>query len=213
VSAVPNLYPIYDRVVPRLEKEARLGQRGLVIWLFGLSGSGKSTLALALERQLHGEGFATQLLDGDNIRSGLNRGLGFSDADRAENIRRIAEVAKLQLGAGLVTICSFITPLRALRTLAQHIIGPADILEVYVKASYAVCAQRDPKGLYAQAARGGVGQFTGRDSLFEEPLATPSGAAPIGELVLDTELYSPQQCLSMLHLAVLPRIRWAESTA
>jgi adenylylsulfate kinase len=212
-----NLHPIFDRVLPRADKEARLGQRGQVIWLYGLSGSGKSTLAIALERRLHAEGFATQLLDGDNIRTGLNRGLGFSDADRAENIRRIAEVAKLHAHAGLVTLCSFITPLRSLRALAREIVGPADLLEVYVKASFATCAQRDPKGLYAKAAAGGVGQFTGKDSAFEEPLLAALGAAitpgdalatdEAATLLIDTEAASPEACLDALHAAVLPRIR------
>ena len=110
-----NLHPIFDRVLSRAEKEKSLNQRARVIWLYGLSGSGKSTLAVALERQLHAEDFTTQLLDGDNVRTGLNRGLGFSDADRAENIRRVAEVAKLFTQAGIVTLCSFITPTRALR--------------------------------------------------------------------------------------------------
>jgi adenylylsulfate kinase len=206
MSADANLYPIFDRVLPRAEKEARLGHRGQVIWLYGLSGSGKSTLAIALERRLHAEGYATQLLDGDNIRSGLNRGLGFSDADRMENIRRIAEVARLHAHAGLVTLCSFITPLRSLRALAREIIGPDDLLEVYVRASFATCAARDPKGLYAKAAAGGVGQFTGKDSAFEEP---PSAAAEGGggTLVLDTEAASPEACLATLHAAVLPRLR------
>ena len=201
MSDAANLHPIFDRVLPRADKEARLGQRGQVIWLYGLSGSGKSTLAIALERRLHAEGFATQLLDGDNIRTGLNRGLGFSDADRAENIRRIAEVAKLHAHAGLVTLCSFITPLRSLRTLAREIVSPADLLEVYVKASFETCARRDPKGLYAKAAVGGVGQFTGKDSSFEEPAPDDTTT-----LILDTEAAPPEACLDTLHAAVLPRI-------
>lgn len=211
MSDATNLHPIFDRVLPRTEKEKRLGQRGAVIWLYGLSGSGKSTLAIALERRLHAEGFATQLLDGDNIRTGLNRGLGFSDADRAENIRRIAEVAKLHAQAGLVTLCSFITPLRALRASAREIVGGADLLEVYVKASFATCAARDPKGLYAKAASGGVGQFTGKDSSFEEPvLAGPeSTSGEAATLVIDTESATPEACLEALRAAVLPRIRLA----
>jgi adenylylsulfate kinase len=204
MSDALNLHPIFDRVLPRADKETRLGQHGRVIWLYGLSGSGKSTLAIALERRLHAEGFATQLLDGDNVRTGLNRGLGFSDADRTENIRRIAEVAKLHAHAGLVTLCSFITPLRAHRTLAREIVGAEDLLEVYVKANFETCAKRDPKGLYAKAAAGGVGQFTGKDSSFEEPL--PADAAT---LVIDTEAGSPEACLAELHAAVLPRIRLA----
>jgi adenylylsulfate kinase len=202
MSSAENLHPIFDRVLPRTEKEARLGQRGRVIWLFGLSGSGKSTLAIALERRLHADGFATQLLDGDNVRTGLNRGLGFSDADRTENIRRIAEVAKLHAQAGLVTLCSFITPSRAHRTLAREIIGADDLLPVYVKADFATCARRDPKGLYAKAAAGGVGQFTGRDSAFEEP-----GEDEPSTLVIDTEAASPEACLATLLAAISPCIR------
>jgi adenylylsulfate kinase len=202
MSDATNLHPIFDRVLSRADKEGLLAQRGGVIWLYGLSGSGKSTLGIALERRLHAEGFATQLLDGDNIRTGLNRGLGFGDADRTENIRRIAEVAKLFAHAGVVTLCSFITPLHAHRTLARDIIGSADLLEVYVKASFETCSRRDPKGLYAKASAGGVGQFTGKDSAFEEP----AGDA-FDTLLIDTEAASPEACLDTLHAAVLPRIR------
>ncbi len=209
MSDAANIHPIFDRVLPRVEKEARLGQRGLVIWLYGLSGSGKSTLAIALERRFHAEGFATQLLDGDNIRTGLNRGLGFSDADRLENIRRIAEVAKLFAHTGIVTLCSFITPLRAHRALAREIIGANDLREVYVKASFDTCARRDPKGLYAKAAAGGVGQFTGKDSSFEEPGAGDAGTT----LTLDTEALPPEACIAALHADTLPRIRRSTSTA
>lgn len=201
-EASTNLHPIFDRVLGRSAKEARLRQRARVIWLYGLSGSGKSTLAVALERQLHAEGYATHLLDGDNVRTGLNQGLGFSDADRTENIRRVAEVAKLFVEAGVVVICAFITPLRAQRELARRIIGPADLLEVHVSASLATCARRDPKGLYARAGAGGVAQFTGRDSAFEAP------AADAGALVLDTESGTADALLETLLAAVRPRIRF-----
>lgn len=206
MSNDPALYPIFDRVLPRADKEARLGQRGLVIWLYGLSGSGKSTLAIALERRLHADGLVTQLLDGDNVRTGLNRGLGFSDADRAENLRRVAEVAKLHVQAGLVTLCSFITPLRAHRTLIREIIPAADLLEVYVHARYETCAARDPKGLYAKVAAGGVGSFTGKDSGFEPPADGDQAT-----LIIDTEKASPEQCLQRLHTIVLPRVRLASA--
>jgi adenylylsulfate kinase len=196
MAAADNIHPIFDRVLGRPEKEARLKQRSLVIWLYGLSGSGKSTLAVALERRLFAEGFTTQLLDGDNVRTGLNRGLGFTDADRAENIRRVAEVAKLFAQAGLVTICSFITPLRTLRQSARDIIGAEDFFDVYVKT----CARRDPKGLYAKAGAGGVKQFTGKDSAFEEPA---SGEAA---LVIDTEAESPETSLNGLYAAVRTKI-------
>lgn len=191
-----NIHPIFDRVLSRSDKEARLKQRARVIWLYGLSGSGKSTLGVALERRLFTEGFTTHLLDGDNVRTGLNRGLGFSQEDRAENIRRVAEVAKLFVQAGVITICSFVTPLRSLRASARGIIGTEDFFEVYVKASYETCARRDPKGLYAKAAAGGVPQFTGKDSAFEEPEA---GEAP---LVIDTEVESVEASLERLLAAV-----------
>jgi adenylylsulfate kinase len=184
-------------MLPRAEKEARLGQRGLVAWLYGLSGSGKSTLALGLERQLFAEGRAVQVLDGDNIRSGLNRDLGFSEADRRENIRRIAEVAKLFAHSGLIVLASFITPREELRALARDLIGPADFLGIYVKASFATCAARDPKGLYAKAQAGQVPQFTGRDQEFEEP------AAP--DLLLDTEQFDYPATLAQLAAALRPR--------
>ncbi len=196
-----NLHPIFERVLSRAEKEKRFGQRAGVIWLYGLSGSGKSTLAMALERRLHAEGFATHLLDGDNIRTGLNRGLGFSEADRGENIRRVAEVAKLFVQAGVVTLASFITPTRALRAVAREIVGADDFIEVYIKASFEACAKRDPKGLYAKANAGGVNQFTGRDSSFEVPLSNDTAT------IIDTEGESVEASLSRLHALVLPRIK------
>jgi len=196
-----NLHPIFERVLSRAEKEDRLKQRAKVIWLYGLSGSGKSTLAIALERKLHVEGFATQLLDGDNVRTGLNRGLGFSDDDRRENIRRVAEVAKLFVQAGVVTLCSFITPTRSLRTLAREIVGADDFVEIYIKASFETCAKRDPKGLYAKANAGGVSQFTGRDSRFEPPEESD------GPVIIDTEAEAPDAALERLHAVVVPRLQ------
>jgi adenylylsulfate kinase len=196
-----NLHPIFERVLSRSEKENRLNQRAKVIWLYGLSGSGKSTLAIALERRLHADGFTTHLLDGDNIRTGLNQGLGFSDIDRQENIRRVAEVAKLFVQAGVVALCSFITPARALRTLAREIIGADNFIEIYVKASYETCAKRDPKGLYAKANAGGVSQFTGRDSRFEPPQQN-DGAA-----IIDTETVTAEAALEQLHGIVVPRLQ------
>lgn len=216
-STPDNLHPIFDRVLGRAEKEARLRQKGRVIWLYGLSGSGKSTLAIALERRLAAEGVTTHLLDGDNVRTGLNRDLGFTDADRSENIRRIAEVAKLFVQAGVVVIAAFITPLREHRKLARTIIGADDFSEVYVAASFETCAARDPKGLYAKAKSGGVAQFTGRDSSFEPPLSadvSPShsdeganaAAAADDVLIINTEAGTADSSLAQLHAAVLPRI-------
>ncbi len=184
----------------RAPKEARLQQRGVVVWLYGLSGSGKSTLANALERHLFNAGRFTQILDGDNIRTGLNRDLGFSDADRAENIRRIAEVAKLFCHAGVVTLTSFITPRRELRALAKETVGAEDFLEVFVKASFKACAERDVKGLYAKAKAGQVKQFTGKDSAFEEP------AAEDGAFVVDTERLDLEASVAALLEVLIPRL-------
>ncbi len=203
LTSVPqaDLHPIFDRVLDRSVKEARLRQRGRVLWLYGLSGSGKSTLAVALERRLHAEGFTTHLLDGDNVRTGLNRDLGFSDADRTENLRRVAEVAKLFAQAGVIVIAAFITPLRAHRQLARDIVGTEDFVEIYVAASFAACAARDPKGLYAKAQAGNIAQFTGRNSAFEPPTAGD------GALTLDTEAEPAAASLARLHAAVVPRLQ------
>ena len=199
MSATPlHLYPTFDRMRPRAAKEALLGQRGAVVWMYGLSGSGKSTLAHRLEHALHESGRLVKALDGDNVRGGLNRNLGFSDEDRLENIRRVAEVAKLFADCGVVVVASFITPTNGLRQLAREILGDEDLLEVYVKASYETCASRDPKGLYAKVAAGQVGQFTGRDSAFEEPERP--------DLVLDTEALNEDACLEILLAAAEDRI-------
>ena len=195
----PNIHPIADGLLSRAAKESRLGQHAKVIWLYGLSGSGKSTLAAALERDLAGAGFTTHLLDGDNLRTGLNSDLGFGDEDRAENIRRVAEVARLFVQAGIVVICSFITPMRSLRDLARRIVGSDDFLEVYVSASLETCARRDPKGLYAKAGRGEVRQFTGRDAPFEQPERA--------DFVVDTERESPEAAGRSLFAFVAPHLR------
>lgn len=196
-----NIHPVFDRILQRSDKESLLGQRSLVVWLYGLSGSGKSTIANLVERKLHADGAMTQILDGDNIRSGLNKNLGFSDEDRLENIRRIAEVARLFKEAGVVTLASFITPRKELRKLAREIVGESDFLEVYVKASFEECARRDVKGLYAKAAQGGVKKFTGKDSGFEEPEA--------GEdcVVIDTEKETAEDSARTLSSIISERIR------
>jgi adenylylsulfate kinase len=196
-----HLHPIFDRVVSRAEKERRLHQRARVIWLFGLSGSGKSTLATGLERELVAAGFTTHLLDGDNVRTGLNRGLGFTEEDRAENLRRVAEVAKLFVDAGVVVVASFITPLARHRALVRDIVGRDDWIPVFVDASFETCARRDPKGLYAKAAAGVVNQFTGRDSGFEVPTDQE------GHWTVRTESQSPEASLQALREWVLPQVR------
>ncbi len=206
MSSLENIHPTFGQLLGRKAKETLLKQRGLVVWLYGLSGSGKSTLANALERRLHGEGFFTQVLDGDNIRSGLNSNLGFSDDDRRENIRRIAEVAKLFANAGAVTIASFICPRNELRAMAREIVGPEDFIEVYVECSFETCEGRDVKGLYAKAKAGEVAQFTGKDSVFEPP--EPSEAA---DLILNTDEQGESESLEQLYRAVHPRLALPKS--
>ena len=197
-SAPANIHPEFDRMLEREAKESLLGQRGRALWLYGLSGSGKSTLAHALERKLHDEGRLTQILDGDNIRTGLNNNLGFSDEDRKENIRRIAEVAKLFCHAGVVVIASFITPKNELRALAREIVGTEDFREVYVQCSFETCERRDVKGLYAKAKAGEIKNFTGRDSSFEEPERP--------DLAIDTDRDSIEAATDRLYEFVKPLI-------
>ena len=207
MSTPQNIHPTFGQLLGREAKETLLNQRGLVVWLYGLSGSGKSTLATALERRLHEEGVFTQVLDGDNIRIGLNNNLGFSDEDRSENIRRIAEVAKLFASAGVVTITSFICPRNELRALAREIIGQADFLEVYVECSFETCEQREVKGLYAKAKAGQVQNFTGMDSSFEAP--EPRDAA---DLILNTDNQAEGESLDQLYHAVRPRVALGQGT-
>lgn len=174
-----------------------LGQRGVVIWLCGLSGSGKSTIANAAERVLHQQGRFTTILDGDNLRTGLNSNLDFTDQDRLENIRRISEMAKVFVSQGIITFVSAITPRGELRDLARGLLG-ADLFEVYVKASYEACEKRDVKGLYAKAARGEIEHFTGKDGSFEPPQNA--------DLILDTEKSSIEDAAFDLLEAIRQRI-------
>lgn len=167
--------------VTRGDRERRQGHRGQAVWLTGLSGAGKSTIANALEVQLHRAGRHTYVLDGDNIRQGLSRDLGFSDADRAENIRRVAEVARLFVDAGAIVIVAFISPFRAERAAARALFAAGDFLEVFVDVPLAVAERRDPKGLYRRARSGELRQFTGIDSPYEAPGA-PELALPADRL-------------------------------
>jgi adenylylsulfate kinase len=192
-----NIHPEFHRFLSRADKENLLGQRGIVVWLCGLSGSGKSTIANAAERVLHQQGRFTTILDGDNIRTGLNSNLGFTDHDRLENIRRITEVARIFVSQGVITFVSAITPRGELRDLARGLLGE-DLFEVYVKASYATCEQRDVKGLYAKAARGEIQHFTGKDGSFEPP-QNP-------HLILDTETTTIEDAAFELLEAIRDRI-------
>lgn len=164
------IYPIFDKMLSRQDKEQLLGQRGLMIWMTGLSGSGKSTVAIGVERELHRRGILCRILDGDNIRTGINAGLGFSEEDRRENIRRIAEVGKLFVQTGIVTLACFVSPTAELREMARRIIGPDDFREVYISTPLSECERRDVKGLYARARRGEVKDFTGISAPFEPPV-------------------------------------------
>ena len=162
-----NIHPILDKVLARRDKELLINQRGQVFWFTGLSGSGKSTIAAALEQRLHSQGYYVVLLDGDNMRLGISNNLGFSQEDRDENIRRIAEIAKLFKDNGAITLCSLISPTKHSRQVAKDIIGVMDFIEVYVDTPLAICEQRDAKGLYKKARAGEIKNFTGIDAPYE----------------------------------------------
>ncbi|RLD65705.1 MAG: adenylyl-sulfate kinase [Bacteroidetes bacterium] len=166
----PNqIFPVFDQIINRKDKETLLKQKAKVIWLTGLSGSGKTTLGAALEKELYKKGFLTQILDGDNIRSGINKNLKFTEEDRLENIRRISEVTKLFVNCGVITINCFITPTESIRQIARDIIGEENIIEVFVNTPLEVCETRDTKGLYKKARSGELKNFTGISSPFEVP--------------------------------------------
>ena len=193
-----NIYPIFEKMLQRKDREALLKQKGIMIWFTGLSGCGKSTLAIALEGELYKQGILCRILDGDNIRSGINNNLGFSEADRTENIRRIAEVSKLFVDCGIVTIAAFISPTHAIRRMASEIIGEDDFLEVYVSTPIEECERRDVKGLYAKARRGEIKEFTGISSPFEAP------EHPF--ISIDTSRQSLADSVKVLLEAVSPKI-------
>lgn len=199
-----NIHPIFDRMESRAEKERQLGHRGAVVWFTGLSGSGKSTLAIALERALSARGILCRILDGDNVRCGINAGLGFSEADRRENIRRVAEVCRLFVDTGVVVLACFVSPTRELRQMAAGIVGERDFLEVYVSTPLAECERRDVKGLYAKARRGEIRDFTGISAPFEEPDAPA--------LRLDTSGRSVDECVDRLLERLLPAIELKKDT-
>lgn len=187
MSNQENIYPIFDRMLSRQDKEALLHQRGVMLWFTGLSGSGKSTVAIALERELHKRGLLCRILDGDNIRMGINANLGFSEEDRRENIRRVAEVAKLFVDTGIITIAAFVSPTEELRQLAENIIGKDDFKEIFISTPIEECERRDVKGLYARARRGEVKNFTGVSAPFEAPkhpaLSIDTSKMPLEESV------------------------------
>ncbi|CAH0999351.1 putative adenylyl-sulfate kinase [Neolewinella maritima] len=193
-----HIHPIHEQLVQRSEREAANGHRGGVVWLTGLSGSGKSTIAAAVERRLFERGVFVQVLDGDNVRNGLNGNLGFSLADRQENVRRVAEVAKLFAGAGALVLCSFVSPTRDIRATVAEIVGD-DYLEVYINTPLEECERRDVKGLYAKARAGEIKQFTGIDSPYEAP--------PDPFLDLPTTDLTVEQAATQLIEALTPRLQ------
>ncbi|HSO86893.1 MAG TPA: adenylyl-sulfate kinase [Draconibacterium sp.] len=185
-----HIYPVFDQIVSRSEKEKRLNQKSKVIWFTGLSGSGKTTLASALERNLFDRGYLTQVLDGDNIRTGINNNLGFSPEDRMENIRRIAEIAKLLINSGVICLCAFVSPTRDVRNIVRTIVGEDDFLEVFVSTPIEVCESRDIKGLYQKARAGVIKEFTG----ISAPFDIPQNAI----LSIDTSDKSVEECVKIL---------------
>jgi len=181
-----------------IDKKARAKlklQQPLCLWLTGLPAAGKSTIANALERRLYAAGRHTYLLDGDEVRLGLNKDLGFSEADRFENIRRVSEVACLLVDAGLVAIVSFISPYRAQRDHARSLFEPGEFYEIFVDTPLPECERRDPKGLYAKARRGELKDFTGIDSPYEPPLSP--------DVHLHTTLQTPEECVDSIHRALI----------
>ncbi len=164
-----NIFPVFNKILKREDKERLLKQKSKVIWMTGLSGAGKTTIAKYLDEELYKKGYVAQILDGDNIRSGINSNLSFSESDRYENIRRIAEVSKLFMNCGIIIINSFISPTEEIRNMALDIIGEDNFIEVFVNAPIEVCEERDTKGLYAKARKGEIKNFTGIDSPFELP--------------------------------------------
>ncbi|MBW5470138.1 adenylyl-sulfate kinase [Brevibacillus formosus] len=180
----------HPTTVTKQDRQKRAGHKSCVLWFTGLSGAGKSTLANAVEHELHQRGLASYVLDGDNIRHGLNRGLGFGAEDRRENIRRIGEVAKLFVDAGVITLTAFISPYREDRELARNLVEAGEFIEVYVKCSLEECERRDVKGLYEKARSGEIGQFTGISAPYEEPVQA--------ELVIESDKQTIEEAVQIV---------------
>lgn len=194
-----NIYPIYDRMMTRQDKESLLGQHGIMIWFTGLSGSGKSTVAMGVERELHAQGILCRILDGDNVRAGINNNLGFSAEDRIENIRRIAEIGKLFVQTGVVTLACFVSPTNDIRQMAREIVGKEDFLEVYISTPIEECERRDVKGLYARARKGEVKNFTGISAPFEAPVSP--------DIAIDTSKIPLEESVKTLTELIIKRVK------
>jgi adenylylsulfate kinase len=195
-----DIFPVFHKLLSRTDREALLKQKGIVIWMTGLSASGKTTLAIGLEKALHQMGHLCYVLDGDNVRTGINNNLKFSEEDRKENIRRVAEVSKLFVQCGVITINSFVSPTNNLRDMAKSIIGAEDFKLVYVNTPIEVCEQRDSKGLYAKARRGEIKDFTGINAPFDTPISP--------DLEIKTDQHSFEENLKVLVEFVVPKIQW-----
>ncbi len=193
-----NIFPVFERILGRDHKQKLLRQNSLVLWVYGLSGSGKTTIAIALEKSLHDRGFLTQILDGDNIRTGINNNLGFSQEDRDENLRRIGEVNKLFMNCGVITINCFISPLKANRETVRKIVGTKNFVEIFVDTPLEECERRDIKGLYKKARAGEIKNFTGIDAPFEVPEKPDIRVETVGR--------SPENIVGELLDLILPRI-------
>ena len=194
-----NLFSTTKELISREEKEKLISQKGFCIWLTGLSGSGKTTIATNVSHRLHKQGYITQVLDGDNIRLGINKNLSFSIEDRLENVRRTAEIAKLFIQNGIITICCLVSPTEEIRELAKKIIGQKDFFEVFIDTSIEECEKRDTKGLYKKARKGEINNFTGISSPFEKP-KNPS-------LRILTEGMSIEESSSLLLKSISPKIK------
>ncbi len=199
-SQQDNIFPIEHRLVSREENEIRMGQHAKVFWFTGLSGSGKSTLAIALQRQLFDDGYHVVVLDGDNIRKGISNNLSFTEEDRYENIRRIAETAKLFVANGQICLVSFISPTIAMRNSAKEIIGEKDFIEVYIDTPIEICESRDVKGLYKKARAGEIPDFTGIHAPYEPPVHPA--------IHIRAAVNSVEQSIQDLYLQTLPHIKW-----
>ena len=195
-----NIFPSVFNTFKRKDKEKLLHQKANTIWMTGLSGAGKTTIAKQLELELTNRGFLCYILDGDNIRAGINNNLTFSDTDRIENIRRIAEISRLFIDCGVITINCFISPTNAMRQMAKQIIGEANFTEVFINAPFDVCEKRDVKGLYSRARKGEIKDFTGIDSLFEPP-SDP-------DLEIKTDIDSIDDCVKQIMDYILPVIEY-----
>ena len=194
-----NIHPIFDRLIGKDERQRFLNQKSAVFWFTGLSGSGKSTIAQGVEGMLFTQGFFCQVLDGDNIRSGINNNLGFGLEDRKENIRRISEVAKLYNNSGIITICSFISPTITIRNMAKKIVGSDNFNEIYINTPLDICEQRDVKGLYKKARSGSIKGFTGIDSPYEAPIEP--------KLEIKTADYSIQESCDRVVKFIIEKVR------